>query len=92
MPAAAGPTGATLSFREAVGEEQKPETLSSSSGKETILYDDDEGGIAEEDLVSGMVEIETKKPISLGAAILPDGIQRICRKPWIRRSSAGQRT
>lgn len=67
------PTGATLSFREAVGEEQKPETLELLPGKKTILYDDDEGGIAEEDLVSGMVEIETKKPVSLGAAILPDG-------------------
>lgn len=67
------PTGATLSFREAVGEEQKSETLELFPGKKTILYDDDEGGIAEEDLVSGMVEIETKKPVSLGAAILPDG-------------------
>lgn len=67
------PTGATLSFREAVGEEQKSETLELLPGKKTILYDDDEGGIAEEDLVSGMVEIETKKPVALGAAILPDG-------------------
>ena len=67
------PTGATLSFREAVGEEQNKETVKLLPGEKTILYDDDEGGIAEEDLVSGMVEIETKKPVALGAAILPDG-------------------
>lgn len=66
------PTGATLSFREAVGEEQNKETVKLLPGEKTILYDDDEGGIAEEDLVSGMVEIETKKPVSLGAAILTD--------------------
>mgnify|MGYP000350379191 FL=1 len=67
------PTGATLSFREAVGEEEKPETVTLLPGKKTILFDDDPQGIAEEDLVSGMVEIETKKPVTLGTAILPDG-------------------
>lgn len=67
------PTGATLSFREAVGEEGKPETVTLLPGKKTILFDDDPQGIAEEDLVSGMVEIETKKPVTLGTAILPDG-------------------
>ena len=67
------PTGATLSFREAVGEKEKPETVTLLPGKKTILFDDDPHGIAEEDLVSGMVEIETKMPVTLGTAILPDG-------------------
>lgn len=67
------PTGATLSFREAVGEEEKPETFTLLPGKKIILFDDDLHGIAEEDLVSGMVEIETKKLVTLGTAILPDG-------------------
>lgn len=74
------PTGATLSFREAVGEEQKPETIKLDPKKKTILYEDDENGIAEEDLVSGMVEIETNKPVTLGTAILPDSDDKDLQK------------
>lgn len=67
------PTGATLSFREAVEPAGKPETLTLKDKNKVILYDDDPNGINEEDLVSGMVEVETKAPVTLGVAIVPDG-------------------
>lgn len=67
------PTGATLSFREAVEPAGKPETLTIKDKNKVILYDNDPDGINEENLVSGMVEVETKAPVTLGVAIVPDG-------------------
>lgn len=63
------PTGSTLSFREAMDAKQAEKTFTLMSGERTILFEDDPKGISEEDLVSGIVEIETKKPVTLGAAI-----------------------
>lgn len=69
-------TGATLSFREVVNPLQKAETVTLPQNGRTILFEDDPKGVKEENLVSGMVEIETEKPVTLGAAILPDGSRK----------------
>ena len=65
------PTGSTLSFREAIQAKQEEKTFHLAPGERTILFEDDPKGISEEDLVSGIVEIKTKHPVKLGAAILP---------------------
>ena len=65
------PTGSTLSFREAMDAKQEEKTFQLAPGERTILFEDDPEGISEEDLVSGIVEIKTKNPVKLGAAILP---------------------
>ncbi len=65
------PTGSTLSFREAVSGEQKEITISLPAKKRTILFEEDKKGIRVDDLVSGLVEIRTEKPVKLGAAIFP---------------------
>ena len=67
------PTGSTLSFREAINAKQEEKTFHLAPGERTILFEDDPKGISEEDLVSGIVEIKTKHPVKLGAAILPMG-------------------
>lgn len=67
------PTGASLSFREAVEPYGKPETVTLKDKNKVVLYDDGKEGIKEEDLVSGMVEVETKAPVTMGVAIVPDG-------------------
>ena len=40
-------------------------------GKRTILFEDNVKGIRQDDLVSGIVEVETSSPVRFGAAILP---------------------
>ena len=65
------PTGSSLSFREAVSTKQKETLISLPAKKRTILFEDDKKGIREDDLVSGIVEIQTDKPVKLGAAIFP---------------------
>lgn len=73
-------TGASLSFREVVKPAEKVKTLELAKNKRTILFEDDPKGIKPDLLVSGMVEIETKKPVTLGAAILPDGSREDLQK------------
>lgn len=73
-------TGATLSFREVVKPKEKPTTLELAKNERTILFEDNPGGIDPDMLVSGMVEIETEKPVTLGTAILPDGSQEDLQK------------
>ena len=73
-------TGATLSFREVVKPAEKPEILKLAKNERTILFEDNPEGIDPDMLVSGMVEIETEKPVTLGAAILPDGSQEDLQK------------
>ncbi len=65
------PTGGSLSYREIINEEEKRTTLTIPKGKKKILFEDNPEGINQEDLVSGLVEIETQSPVSLGAMILP---------------------
>ncbi len=65
------PTGSMLSFREAVNVKQKEMTVSITEKKRTILFEDNKKGIREGDLVSGFVDIQTDKPVTLGAAIFP---------------------
>lgn len=67
------PTGRTLSQREILANKEESRTVSLAPKKKTILWDDDEKGIREEDLVSGIVEVEVKKPTTFGVAILADG-------------------
>lgn len=67
------PTGRTLSSREIVEGKDENRTISLTPQKKTILWDDDEKGIQEEDLVSGIVEVEVTKPTIFGVAILADG-------------------
>lgn len=64
------PTGSTLSFNEVI-EEDHPKTVTLPKKEKTILFDE-ENHIREEDLVSGMIEVETEKPVTIGVAILPD--------------------
>lgn len=74
------PTGATLSFREAVNEAGDPVLVKLLPKERTVLFEDDKKGIRSGDLVSGIVEIETKKPVSLGVAIVPDGTKEDVKK------------
>ncbi|MGN0954549.1 hypothetical protein [Dialister sp.] len=74
------PTGATLSFREAVGDGVESEKIQLEPKKKIVLYEDDRNGIAEDNLVSGIVEIETDKPVTLGTAILSDGDDKDVQK------------
>lgn len=67
------PTGQTLSSREIQAGKDENQTISLDPKKKTILWDDDEKGIQEEDLVSGIVEVEVQKPTTFGVAILADG-------------------
>lgn len=64
-------TGRTLSFREVTTLPQEAKTVRLPAGERVILFEDDEKGIRENDLVSGIVEIETEKPVTMGTAILP---------------------
>ncbi len=66
------PTGKTLSFREVTSVRQEVKEVTVEKGKRTILYEENPKGIDREDLVSGMVEIETRAPVRLGTAMLPD--------------------
>lgn len=74
------PTGATLSFREAVNEAGDPVLVKLLPKERTVLFEDDKKGIRSGELVSGIVEIETKKPVSLGVAIVPDGTKEDVKK------------
>lgn len=65
------PTGKTLSFREVTAKQQPPRNVMLEKGKRTILFEDNVKGIRQDDLVSGMVEVETSSPVRFGAAILP---------------------
>lgn len=65
------PTGKSLSFREVTAKRQAAKNISLKKGKRTILFEDDEKGIRKNDLVSGIVEVETAAPVRFGAAILP---------------------
>ena len=65
------PTGSTLSYREIMEPKQDVQNVTLGAHKRTVIWDDDEMGIREEDLVSGIVEVETKNPVSFGVAILP---------------------
>ncbi len=65
------PTGRTLSFREAVDHGQKGKWISLPAKERTILFEDNAKGIREDDLVSGIVEIQAENPVTLGAAIFP---------------------
>lgn len=65
-------TGASLSFREATAKTETPVTIAIPKGKKIILAEDNEKGIALHDLVSGYVDVETKRPVRFGVAMLPD--------------------
>lgn len=65
------PTGKTLSFREVTAKQQPPRNVMLEKGKRTILFEDNAKGIRQDDLVSGIVEVETSSPVRFGAAILP---------------------
>lgn len=65
------PTGKTLSFREVTAKQQQPRNVMLEKGKRTILFEDNAKGIRQDDLVSGIVEVETSSPVRFGAAILP---------------------
>lgn len=65
------PTGSTLSYREVMEPKQKVQNVTLGANKRTVIWDDDEMGIQEEDLVSGIVEVKTNKPVKFGIAILP---------------------
>ena len=69
------PTGATLSFNEVIKEDQ-PKTVTLPKKEKTILFDE-ENHIKEHDLVSGMIEVETKNPVTIGVAILPDDTEDV---------------
>ena len=73
-------TGATLSFREAVEKREEPLKVMLPKKEKVILYEDNPAGIREEELVSGMVEVETGKDVTLGVAILPDGGEKDMKK------------
>ncbi len=65
------PTGKTLSFREVTAKQPPPRNVMLEKGKRTILFEDNAKGIRQDDLVSGIVEVETSSPVRFGAAILP---------------------
>lgn len=64
------PTGETLSFREAVAE-NKENTIAVPKKKKVIISEFSTKGINEDDLVSGIVDVDTKKPVTFGVAVLP---------------------
>lgn len=74
------PTGKTLSSREIQEDTGEKKSISLVPKQKTILWEDDEKGIREEDLVSGIVEVEVKKPTTFGVAILADGKQEDLEK------------
>ena len=57
------PTGKTLSFREVTAKQQPPRNVMLEKGKRTILFEDNAKGIRQDDLVSGIVEVETSSPV-----------------------------
>ena len=57
------PTGKTLSFREVTAKQQPPRNVMLEKGKRTILFEDNVKGIRQDDLVSGIVEVETSSPV-----------------------------
>lgn len=68
------PTGRTLSFREAVAEKDPVRDISLSGGERVVIFEDNPRGVKPNDLVSGIVEIETETPVTIGTAILPMSI------------------
>ena len=74
------PTGSTLSFREAVDRGQKEISIPLPAKERTIIFEDNAAGIRPKDLVSGLVEIEAEKPVTLGAAIFPFNDDRTIRE------------
>ncbi len=73
-------TGSTLSYREVMNRKPLNQTISLQSKERTILWDDDPKGIQKENLVSGIVEVNVKSPVSFGVAILPDDNQEDIQK------------
>ncbi len=64
-------TGRTLSFREMTSITGAPKTVQLPAGERVVIFEENQDGIRPDDLVSGIVEVETKKPITMGTALLP---------------------
>ena len=64
-------TGRTLSFREVTTPTSEIKTVRLPAGERVVLFEENEKGIRSDDLVSGIVEVETETPITMGTALLP---------------------
>ncbi len=64
-------TGRTLSFREVTTLPQEAKTVQLPAGERVVLFEENEKGIRPRDLVSGIVEVETERPVKMGTAFLP---------------------
>lgn len=64
------PTGRTLSYRETLLPSHD-RTVTLPKKERTIIAEYDPAGIDGEDLVSGIVEVNTKRPVTFGVAIVP---------------------
>lgn len=64
-------TGRTLSYREATVEAAQPEKIKIKAKKPQILAAASPDPIPDQMLVSGILEVNTKKPVTFGVAVLP---------------------
>lgn len=65
-------TGQTLSFREMMLVSQASRTVQLPAGERVVIFEENKRGIRPEDLVSGIVEIKTEMPVTMGTAFLPN--------------------
>ncbi len=64
------PTGRTLSFREVTAPRQEIKEYVLEKGRRVILFEENEKGIKADDLVSGIVEVVTDRPVKFGTAFV----------------------
>lgn len=65
------PTGKSLSVKEIRDKRQPHQKITVVPRKRTVLFEENKEGIREGDLVSGLVEVEIKSPLTVGVAFLP---------------------
>ncbi len=64
-------SGRQMSYREMVSVRTPAKTVALAKGKRTIIAEENEAGLRPDWLYSGIVEVETDRPVSFGVAALP---------------------